>query len=112
MNILKEWGSKYRSETDAWEALKGMCRRSDIQLQDPLAEIHLELKAEFGDETIKEEPEIADEKDSETVPLMSKSGHGIRENKEMRGKTVQEEKQAIIQGSQSSEGTRAAELIW
>ena len=110
---MNEWGSKYNSETDAWEALKGICGRSDIQLQGQLEETEKEvmpepeIKAEFPDETNKEEPEIADEKDSVKVPLMSETGHGISENRDARGAAVHEEQQAI-HGPQSSEGTQAA----
>ena len=110
---MKGWGSNYNSETDAWEALKGICGRSDIQLLGQLEETEKEVMpepeiiAEFRDETYKEEPTIANEEDSERDPLMSETLHNIDENTNVRREKVPDE-QAIIQGSQSIEETEAA----
>ena len=104
LNIMKEWGSKYNSETKAWEALKGICGRSDIHLQGLLEETEKEVMPQ---PEIKEEPGIANEEDSERDPLMSETLHSIDENTNVRREKVPEE-QAVIQGSQSSEGTQAA----
>ena len=104
LDIMKGWRSKYNSESEAWEALKGICRGSDIQLQGHLEETEKEVMPQ---PEIKEKPGIANEKDSERDPLMSETLHNIDENTNVRREKVPEE-QAIIQGSQSSEGTQAA----
>ena len=89
---MKEWGSKYDTETKAWEILKGICASSDIQLQDILAETENEVIPESATKIeVEEEPnkqahvtegEIMDVTHSENTPLMAMKTLGTKTHQE------------------------------
>ena len=111
---MKEWGSKYNTETEAWEVLKGICGRSDIQLQDQVAETEKEIlpekKAKIKDAVnesdVPAQAEVIDETKSEQTPLMKDNATASTSEKRDEPPTVNNRTHSIgTPYSDSNKGT-------
>ena len=111
---MKEWGSKYNTETEAWDVLKGICGGSDIQLQDKVTEtekeILLETKATIEDAVnesdVPAQAEVIDETKSEQTPLMKDNATASTSEKRDKTPTVNNRTHSIeTPYSDSNKGT-------
>ena len=102
---MEKWGSKYDTETEAWDVLKGICGGSDIQLQDKVTETEKEILSEKK-ATIEDAAEVIDETKSEQTPLMKDNATASTSEKRDKPPTVNNRTHSIeTPYSDSNKGT-------